>query len=364
MRIIRLNLKKHSYDIVIGRNAISGIGDILKKLNIGTDVYIITNAFIKNRFAKTLLGPLLDSGFQVKFKTIPDTEKSKSLETASGILRDIACYDKRKKIFIIAFGGGVIGDVSGFVSSIYKRGIPYIQIPTTLLAQVDSSIGGKTAVDLSEGKNLVGAFYQPRLVLSEINFLKTLDLKQMRAGLAEVIKYAVIKDKQLFLYLEKKYSSILSQQAAALEFIVERCSRIKAGIVEKDEREEKGLRTILNFGHTIAHAIEAACKYKSYNHGEAVALGMLIETEISRNLHLIDGTKARRIENLIAAVGLPSVIRGASFNAIIQAHYRDKKFLGKRNRFVLLTDIGRTQILENVPLAEITAAVSGRMKPR
>ena len=362
MRIVNLRLKKHSYNIVIGRNAIARMGNILKQLNIGTHAYIITNSLVKKRFSRLLLKALSKARFHAKLKTVPDTERSKSLEIATAVLKDIAKYDKRKRIFIIAFGGGVIGDLSGFIASIYKRGIPYIQIPTTLLAQVDSSIGGKTAVDLSEGKNLIGAFYQPRLVLSEISFLKTLDSKQLRSGLAEVIKYAAIKDKKLFSYLERQYRGILGRKSATLEFIVNRCSLIKANIVEKDEREERGLRTILNFGHTIGHAIEAASGFKSYNHGEAVALGMLIETEISRKLGLIGALNAERLNRLIAVTALPSTIKGISLGAIIRAHYRDKKFLGKKNRFALLTGIGRARIIENVPLDIIRAAVAKRIR--
>ncbi|MCM8797477.1 MAG: 3-dehydroquinate synthase [Candidatus Omnitrophica bacterium] len=362
MRIVNLKLKKHPYDIIIGRGILPRLGNLLKKIDIGAHAYIITNPTVKKHCAEKLQSILSSSGFSTKIKTIPDTEKSKSLETATAILKDIAKYDKRKRIFIVAFGGGVIGDVSGFVASIYKRGVSYIQIPTTLLAQVDSSIGGKTAVDLSEGKNLIGAFYHPRLVLSEISFLKTLNLRQLRSGLAEVIKYAAIKDGELFIYLEKKYRAILECRYAAMEFIIERCSRIKAEIVAKDEREEKGIRTILNFGHTIGHAIEAASQYESYNHGEAIALGMLVETEISKKLGLISSAKAARIEKLISAAGLPTIIKGCSFKSIIQAHHRDKKFLGKKNRFVLLTDIGRAKVVLNVPIPIIYVALNGRIK--
>jgi 3-dehydroquinate synthase len=251
--------------------------------------------------------------------------------------------------------------VAGFVASIYKRGIPYIQIPTTLLAQVDSAIGGKTAVDLAEGKNLVGAFYQPRLVFSDVTFLKTLSLKQIQAGLAEVIKYAIIKDPQLFSYLENNLGDCLALKTAPLEFIVKRCSCLKAKIVEQDEREEKGVRTILNFGHTIGHAIESAADYKRYNHGQAVALGMLVACQMSQNLGFIQDDILARIEKLIKATGLPTKINKISLAKILKAHYRDKKFIGKKNRFVLIQDIGKAKVVQDIPLRLIREAIKKRI---
>ena len=360
MHTIKLNLKNRSYNIIIGYNIIKLLGKYINKLRIGLDAYVITNAQIKNKYGGALNKILKLSGFNVRFKMIPDTEKSKSIVVATSVIKDIAHYDKRRQIFIVAFGGGVIGDLSGFVASIYKRGIPYIQIPTTLLAQVDSSIGGKTAVDLTEGKNLLGAFYQPRLVLSDVKFLHTLNTRQIRAGLAEVIKYGIIKDGRLFAFLEKRYEDILNLKPGVLEYIVKHSSHIKASITSQDEREEKGLRTILNFGHTVGHAIEAASNFKVYNHGEAIALGILIASDISRSLNLIDDTVLERIENLIKVVGLPSKIKGIPLLKILNAHYRDKKFIGQQNRFVLTSGFGKTKIVENIPLGIIKKAIKKR----
>lgn len=360
MKIIKVNLKKCSYDIAIGSNIINLLPKFIAKLRLGYDAYIITNSLIKNRYAGSLNKALMKSGFKVRFKIIPDAEKSKSIGMATLLLKDIAHYDKRRQLFILAFGGGVIGDLAGFVASIYKRGIPYLQIPTTLLAQVDSAIGGKTAVDLAEGKNLVGAFYQPRLVLSDVKFLNTLNQRQLRSGLAEVIKYGIIKDAQLFSFLEKRYRDILGIKPAALEYAVKRCSRIKADIVERDEREEGGIRTILNFGHTLGHAIEVASHYKTYNHGEALALGILIAADISRTLNLIASPIYERIKNLIEAVGLPLKIRGVSLKDIINAHYRDKKFSGQKNKFVLIKGIGKAKVVENIPLGIIRESLKKR----
>lgn len=361
MRTIKLNLDKRSYTIVVGYDIINSIGKFITKLNIGLDGYVITNAAIKSSYGCLLKKSLKRSNLNIKFKTVPDTEKSKSIKTLSSIISGIAKFDKKKRIFIIAFGGGVVGDLSGFIASVYKRGIPYIQIPTTLLAQVDSSIGGKTGIDLPEGKNLVGAIYQPRLVFSDVKLLKTLDQRQIRAGLAEVIKYAVIKDGLLFNYLEKNYKSILNLKPKALEYIVNCCSNIKADIVEQDEREEKGIRTILNFGHTVGHAIEAAANYKSYNHGEAVSLGMLVALDISSSLNLTNQSTVKRIERLVKAVNLPARIKGISLQRIINAHYHDKKFIGSKNRFVLIKSIGKAKIAENIPLRIIKEAIEKRL---
>jgi 3-dehydroquinate synthase len=224
---------------------------------------------------------------------------------------------------------------------------------------VDSAIGGKTAVDLDLGKNLVGAFYQPRLVFTEVNFLKSLDTIQVRSGMAEVIKYAIIKDQKLFSFLENNYQEVMQRNPATLEIIINACSRIKAGIVAEDEKETSGYRTILNFGHTIGHAIEAAGGYKSYNHGQAVSLGMVVAVDLSKRLGLIDARLAVRIKNLIKLYGLPMKIMGVTVAKIIRAHYHDKKFSGKENKFVLIGGIGKPRIVRNIKLDLINEVIRG-----
>ncbi len=354
---LKVNLGLRSYNIIIGRGILNKLGSELLKLQAGTDAYIITNSWLKNKYGAELRQYLHKSGFNSHFKIVPDSEKSKSLETASLVINDLAAWDRKRKVFIIAFGGGVVGDLAGFVASLYKRGVNYVQVPTTLLAQVDSSIGGKTGVDLNLGKNLVGAFYQPRLVFSEINFLKSLDKKQLASGIAEVIKYAVIKDSRLFGFLEHKYKDVLRNDPSALEKIVSACSGIKARIVSRDEKEVSGLRTILNFGHTIGHAVEAACGYKGYNHGQAVSLGMVAAADLSRLLKLIDSGLVSRIRDLLRLYGLPVKLKGVSTEKIIRAHYRDKKFIGKENKLVLICGIARPKIVRNVSLNLIKEAV-------
>jgi len=360
MENITVRLNKRSYNIIVGNGILSNAGAYLKKLKLGGDAYIITNRAIKKLHGEKLSRSLSRAGINYKFKLVPDSEKSKSLKAAHSVIESLAAFDKKKKVFIVAFGGGVIGDLAGFVASIYKRGIPYVQVPTTLLAQVDSSIGGKTAVDLPTGKNLIGAFYQPRVVISDTALIKTLGRRQILSGLAEVIKYGVIKDAGLFGYLEKNLKKIVSKTGRPLETIISRSSRIKAGIVTADEREEKGLRTILNFGHTIGHAIEAAGGYRRYNHGEAVALGMLAACDIGIATGDTDINTKRRIEKLIAAGGLPVKIKGIPPAKIISAHFYDKKFSGAKNKLVIAEKIGRAGIRKNIPLNIIGAALKNR----
>lgn len=361
MHIIKVNLRPYPYNIIIGDNIISSLGAFIKRLKIGNDAYVITNAAIRSRYGRLLSKTLFQSGFTAKYKTIPDSEESKSISMFTSVIRDIVKYDKQKRIFIVAFGGGVIGDLAGFVAAVYKRGIAYVQVPTTLLAQVDSSIGGKTGIDIPEAKNMIGSFYQPRLVFSDVRFLSTLSQRQIRSGLAEIIKYGIIKDPQLFAYLEDRYNDIFALKEAVLGRIIRSGASIKANIVQQDEREQRHIRTILNFGHTIGHAIEAAAGYRLYNHGESIALGMLVAVDISRSLNFITFSVQKRIGEIIKAVGLPTKIQKLSMRDIINAHYRDKKFIGLKNKFVLIRGIGKTEEAADLPLEIIKEALLNRI---
>jgi 3-dehydroquinate synthase len=269
-----------------------------------------------------------------------------------------------KDIFIVALGGGVVGDLAGFVSSIFKRGIPYIQVPTTLLAQVDSAIGGKTAVDLTYAKNMAGAFYQPRMVISDVGLLKSLPDRQIRSGLAEVIKYGVIADGSLFAYIEENLDRILRLEPCALEYAIASCSRIKARIVESDERDTGLRRIVLNYGHTIGHAIESAASYsRLYTHGEAVAIGMVVAADIAREIGMLKPSDAERIESLIARAGLPTSIRSIKSGRILRSHLNDKKFTLGVNRFVLPRSIGSAAVVRNVPYKVVGDAIRARAHP-
>lgn len=362
MKKIRVRLKDRSYDILVGNGLLNKAGAILKKLDIGRDAFVITNGKLLQLYRNPLERSLKKEGFSVHFETVPDSETSKSSGMTLRLLDRISNYDKHKDIFIIAFGGGVIGDLAGFLAAVYKRGIPYLQIPTTLLAQVDSAIGGKTAIDLPTAKNLVGAFYQPRLVISDMALLKSLSARQVRSGLAEVIKCGVIEDSALFAFLERNMKKLLRRDEKALEYVVSRCAKIKAGVVERDEFDKKGVRIKLNFGHTIGHGIEAASSYcGQYNHGEAIAVGMIAATHIAMKLALIGLKDAIRIERIIKSAGLPDKVKGIEALKIYQSSLHDKKCIRGKNRLVLPTAIGTVRVANSVPEHIIKAAISERV---
>jgi len=349
MKIIKIDLGDRSYDIVIGYDVVKKSGVFLRRLALGRDAVVVTNKMLERLYGKALRSALVHSGFSVKFELVPDTERSKSLDLAAALIKRIAKYDKNRKIFLIAFGGGVIGDLAGFVASVYKRGIPYAQIPTTLLAQVDSSVGGKVAVDLPVAKNLVGAFYQPKIVLSDTSLLESLSERQMISGLAEIIKYGVISGNALFSFLETNYHKILRRDHKALEYVISASVKIKARVVMADELDKKGVRAILNYGHTIGHAIEAASGYNGYNHGEAIAVGMVVAANISSAIGLMKETDAARIKDLIRCCGLPTMVAGVRLRDVYEAHLHDKKFINAKNRFVLPAKIGAAKVIEGVP---------------
>ena len=249
--------------------------------------------------------------------------------------------------FIIALGGGVIGDIAGFAAATYLRGVPYIQIPTSLLAQVDSSVGGKTGVDHALGKNLIGAFYQPVLVWIDLDVLKTLPRRELVAGMGEVVKYGVIADEQFFKYIEEHYENILSLEREALIHTVARSCEIKAMVVSSDERE-KGLRAILNFGHTIGHAIETITCYKKYRHGEAVAMGMVCAARLASIIHLCSEDVYVRLERLCRLIGLKTSLPDVDFPVLRDILQRDKKVINEKVRFVLPVRLGEVKVVEDI----------------
>ena len=360
MRKIRVRLKDRSYDIIIGRGLLKRLGLFVKRLRLGTDAIVITNAGILRLYGACVRTSFRKAGITVHFETVPDSEKAKSVGVMIGLLDRISRYDKNKKIFLVALGGGVVGDLTGFVAATYKRGIPYVQVPTTLLAQVDSAIGGKTAIDLSCAKNLAGAIYQPKLVLSDIDLLKSLPKKELKNGLAEVIKYGVIKDRGLFSFVENKVDRILRQDPVALEHIVERSSAIKRDLVEKDEFDKKGIRAVLNYGHTLGHAIEAASAYSGrYTHGEAVAIGMIAAADIALRSGVVRNIPDMiRLCRLVSSCGLPIKARKVSPGAIWAAQFHDKKYSGNKNKFVLPIAIGKVGIFECVPDSILKLAIA------
>lgn len=345
------------YQIAIGHSTLAKLGAAVKALNIGQDAVVITNPGIRRLHGQVLSAGLKKAGMSVKFLEVPDGEQSKSAGVALDLIDAIAPYAVNRKVFIIAFGGGVIGDLAGFVAAIYKRGVPLVQVPTTLLAQIDSAIGGKVGVDLPVGKNLIGAFYQPRLVWSDVNLLSTLDERQIRNGLAEAVKYGVICDKRLFDFIGAHVEDLLVRKPQILTEVVWNCSQIKAKVVMSDEKETRGLRTVLNFGHTVGHAVEAAASYNRYHHGEAVALGMRVAADISCQMSLMPKKAAQEIGVVLSRIGLPEKIEGVTLTQILKTMRHDKKFVGNKNRFVLAARVGSVKVVDHVPLDTIKAAI-------
>ncbi len=350
MKTINVNLKERSYKIIIGSGAIKTLPSIIKEMKYAGPIAIITDTLVasktKNIYSK-IFKKIKNESFQI---LVPPTEKSKSFEVFQDVIQKISRKTKNHKPLIVALGGGVVGDLAGFVAASYKRGVPIIQIPTTLLAQVDSSIGGKVGIDLPEAKNLVGAFHQPKAVIIDFDFLKTLPLRQIRNGLGEIIKYSIIRDKGLFAYLDKNMKKLLKLDKNVLEKVVYTSALIKAEMVEKDERDVKDIRIILNFGHTLGHAIEAASEYSNaYNHGESVAVGMLLAGEIAKRLEMFSDKDFEKMKNLVKKAGLRTEIKNLSLKKILSSHEYDKKFTSGANRFVLPRKIGHVDIVESIP---------------
>ena len=346
MRKLRLKLRHTSYQIVIGWGLLRTLASLLNEANLRYDPVMITNPTVENLYGNALKDNLTREGFHLSTLLVPDGEEYKTLESACRLYDELAIMHAERTTPILALGGGVIGDLAGFVAATYMRGLPLIQIPTTLLAQVDSSIGGKVAVDYGQIKNKIGVFYQPALVVVDTATLQTLPAKEHGNGMAEIIKYAMIADKKLFTYLEKNISSIRSGDRDVLEEIIYRSDKIKASVVEKDERD-LGLRHILNFGHTAGHAIESASDFK-INHGQAVALGMLVACRVALRLGYFSYEELLRLHNIIREAGLPVEMPDLPRDKIMQAMAHDKKNVDGKLRFVLPKSIGSVFISHEV----------------
>jgi 3-dehydroquinate synthase len=348
MEKIKVELGERSYDILIGRNILTDIGDYIQSFGLSPKVAIVSNPTVYSLYGGVVADSLKKAGFDVLTVTIPDGEQYKDLLWVEHIYDELLKAKLDRASFLVALGGGVIGDITGFGASTYMRGISYIQVPTTLLAQVDSSVGGKTGVNHKLGKNMIGTFWQPRLVWIDVETLKTLQKREFFAGLAEAIKYGVIWDEKLFDFLEAKRNEILNRDSEALVHIIKRSCEIKAEVVSRDERES-GLRSILNFGHTIGHAIETATEYRKCLHGEAVAIGMCLEARLSSMLNFIDNNKALRIKALIASYDLPSEMPSdIDIEHILSSMELDKKAVAGELRFILPEKIGSVRIHKGV----------------
>jgi len=348
MAVIELNLDKKTYPIIIGNKILKNLGDSLQNFNLTSKVTVITNPCISRRYLKVVKESLSNKGFSVFDIIIPEGEKFKNYKQLIRIYKNLICQKIERKSLIIGLGGGVIGDISGFAAATFMRGIPYVQIPTSLLAQVDSSIGGKTGIDFSGIKNLIGSFYQPKLVDIDISLLLTLPRKELYNGLAEVIKYGIIRDESFFSYLEKNIESVLNLDLSSLEKIVLRCAQIKTKIVEEDEKEE-GIRAILNYGHTFGHCFESASKFR-YRHGEAVSLGMLCISKIAQRMGMLKEKDFKRQKRLLERAHLPvSFAKKFDPTLILSLLEMDKKRRGGRQKFIFPQKIGKVVIKDDIP---------------
>ncbi|MDJ0745976.1 MAG: 3-dehydroquinate synthase [Xenococcaceae cyanobacterium MO_167.B27] len=359
MSRITVNLPQNSYNIAIAPGNLSQLGTQMQKLNLGNKVLVVSNPEIFDYYGDICVKSLEQAGFEVFSHLIPAGESYKHLGSIQQIYDTALTHRIERSSTLVALGGGVIGDMTGFASATWLRGVNFVQVPTSLLAMVDASVGGKTGVNHPQGKNLIGAFYQPKLVLIDPNVLKTLPVREFRAGMAEVIKYGIIWDKDLFeqLTAADDLSHLETITPELLETIITRSCQAKADVVSQDEKES-GLRAILNYGHTIGHAVESLTNYEQLVHGEAVAIGMVAAGKIALSMGLWKTEEARLQDNLITKTGLPTVIPPqVSIEDILETIKSDKKVKAGKVRFILPTQIGKVFISDRVTPEIITQAM-------
>ena len=342
MRNIPVQLGSRSYQIKIASKLLPRLGEECRRLKLGSRCAVITDKKVGPLYASKVIASLKQSGFEPILINVPAGETAKSLANVQRCYDQLAAQRLERTSFIVALGGGVVGDLAGFVAATYLRGIPFVQVPTTLLAQVDSSVGGKTGVNLKAGKNLIGAFHQPRLVLCDLDTFRTLPEREFRAGLAEVIKYGIIYDELFFNRLERDLPKLLARKPAVLAPVIARCCEIKADVVGQDETES-GLRAILNFGHTIGHALEAISSYGKYLHGEAISIGQVAAAKLSCELAGLPTQHATRITDLFKRAGLPIAVKlsPSQRTALFAAMRLDKKVSEGEVKFVLAERLGK-----------------------
>jgi 3-dehydroquinate synthase len=357
---VEIRRARDRYPALVGSGLIEQVGKRLSKHLSGKICAVISDSNVARYFAKRVDRSLTSAGFRPALITIPAGEKSKTFEQAGAICDQMVAAGLDRKSFVIGLGGGMIGDISGFVAAIYHRGIPHVQIPTTLLAMVDSSIGGKTGVDTRDGKNLIGAFHQPSLVIDDLDVLKTLPHRQFNQGFAEIIKHTIISDAKMFEQLKVAHASGLrrASETLALQRLVKRNIQIKSNIVARDEQDQTGQRALLNFGHTVGHAIERAGNYRKFLHGEAVSLGIVAACAISVKRAGLRTDQRAAIVDLLGRFGLPTRLP-TQFprKKIFDALKFDKKFEGGKIRFVVTPRIGTAHVADNVTLDDIRQAV-------
>ena len=352
---MRVELGERSYDIWIGENWLPRLGELLHAFPHTSRAILITDDNVNRLWSQQIKQILSRAGLQFETAVIPGGEMCKNLATVTQLYEQMINAGVDRKSTVLALGGGIVGDIAGFVAATYMRGLPYIQIPTTLLAQVDSSVGGKTGVNLPQGKNLVGAFYQPNLVFIDTVFLTTLPEREFLTGLAEVIKYGIIWDRDLFDYLEENQSRIKARDSECMLHIISRCCAIKAEIVGQDETES-GVRTLLNLGHTYGHAFEALTNYK-FTHGEAIGIGIICAAQLAHDLGLLPASDMKRIVSLIHNYGLPITYGNLDSRDIMVQMHKDKKSIGGKMQLILPVALGQSQLFNDVDESQAAAVL-------
>jgi 3-dehydroquinate synthase len=353
MESIGVELGSRSYPIRIGTDLI-GRAELYRPYLGGGSAAIVTNDVVAPLYLSKVRQAL--KGTRLTEIVVPDGEKTKSWPVLETVFDALLAAHCGRDTLLVALGGGVVGDLAGFAAAVYQRGMPFLQVPTTLLAQVDSSVGGKTAINHARGKNMIGAFHQPLAVISDVTTLDTLPDRELRAGLAEVIKHALVLDLAFVDWLEKNVEKVLARDRAALTYAVKRCCELKAGIVAADEREA-GVRALLNFGHTFGHAIEAGAGYGSWLHGEAIAAGMVMAAQLSRNLGLIGDPEVARVSGLIGRAGLPNRGPALAPQKLMELMAGDKKAAQGKLRFVVLEALGRAVLRGGVEDERVRQAI-------
>lgn len=355
METLTVQLGARSYEIFIAAGLLADTGPILKKIGMVGRTCIITNSTVGPLYLEAVRNSIELAGYGVSSVVIPDGEQYKNSETLGLVYDGLIDAGMDRNCFIVALGGGVVGDIAGFAAATFLRGIPFVQVPTTLLSQVDSSVGGKTGINHNRGKNLIGAFYQPRQVIIDVSALGSLPPREYVCGMAEIVKYGVVLDRELFEYLCDNVELLQRRDSGCLVHVVKRCCELKARIVESDERES-GLRAVLNYGHTVGHAVESLTGYTAYSHGEAVAIGMVAASKFSEKVGCAEGGDTQRIVALLVKLGLPTELPPFERTRYVEAIRRDKKAKDGGITFVCNKGIGSFQFAPHTDPADIIGA--------
>lgn len=354
---VRVDLGERSYDIEIGTGNLPGVGAFLAGRGKVSHAVVITDENVRDPHANNVSESLAEASIEVDMIMVDAGEPSKSVDMADGLWNGMLELGADRRSVVVAVGGGVVGDLAGFIAATYARGVRFLQVPTSLLAQVDSSVGGKVGINLPGAKNMVGAFKQPLGVLIDTATLETLEEREYRAGLGEVVKYGVILDAEFFEFLEAHAEELNRRDHDTLAQVVTRCCRLKADVVEKDETEQTGLRAVLNYGHTFAHAFETLSGYGEMLHGEAVSIGMLCASRLAERLGRVDAVFTGRQQKLLEGLGLPTNVPVLDHEKILEAMSHDKKVAHGKLRFTLPCELGKVELVGEVDRADVLASL-------